>query len=92
MGYFDLTIHLLSFAAPAVGVAFLLASAGRWVGGPEARRHPWWVAFLADFLVGLAVLFAGLWLFGRDGKMATYALLVLAAATAQWFVGRGWRA
>ena len=92
MGYLDLTIHLLSFAAPAVGVALLLAFAGRWVGGPEARRHPWWVAFLADFLAGLAVLGAGLWLFGRDGKMATYALLVLVVATVQWLVGRGWRA
>ena len=91
MGYLDLTIHLLSFAAPAVGVALLLAGAGRWVGGPEARRHPWWVAFLVDFVAGLAVLVAGLWLFDRDGKMATYALLVLVVATVQWLLGRGWR-
>ena len=40
---------------------------------------------------GLVALGAGLWWFGRDGKMATYAVLVVAVATAQWVVGRAWR-
>ena len=37
------------------------------------------------------VLVAGLVFFGRDGKMATYAALVLAIASSQWLLLRGWR-
>jgi hypothetical protein len=40
----------------------------------------------------VAVLAAGLWHFGVDGKMATYAGLVAAVATAQWLGSRGWKA
>ena len=43
------------------------------------------------FGVGVAVLVAGLVVLGRDGKMLTYAALVLACATCQWFLVRGWR-
>jgi hypothetical protein len=42
-------------------------------------------------VAGLAALAAGLWYFGRDGKMAAYAALVLAVASAQWLVARAWR-
>ena len=38
---------------------------------------------------GLAALVAGLLLFGRDGRMATYLLLVLASAAALWWSGFG---
>jgi hypothetical protein len=37
------------------------------------------------------VLVGGLFVFGRDGKMLTYGLLVVAVATTQWLSGRGWR-
>jgi hypothetical protein len=40
----------------------------------------------------LFTLTAGLLLFGHDGKMATYAALVLAAALCQWLLLRGWKA
>lgn len=89
MGPLDLLIHLLSFVAPAAAVALLVALAARLVlRGPGAG---WWRAFLFNFLAGVAVLVAGLWYFGRDGKMATYAALVIAVATAQWLSGRAWR-
>ena len=39
-----------------------------------------------------AVLAAGLVLWGRDGKMLTYAALVVACATCQWVLVRGWKA
>ena len=38
------------------------------------------------------VLAAGLVLWGRDGKMLTYAALVVACATCQWVLVRGWKA
>jgi hypothetical protein len=86
----DFLIHLLSFAAPALVVAVLVTLGARLVlRGPG--RPAWWVSLLANGVTGLLVLGAGLWGFGRDGKMATYAALVVAVATVQWLVGRGWR-
>jgi hypothetical protein len=40
----------------------------------------------------MATLLAGLWYFGVDGKMATYAALVVAIAGCQWLSGRAWKA
>ena len=37
------------------------------------------------------MLLAGLWLLGRDGKVLTYAALVLATASCQWLLQRGWK-
>jgi hypothetical protein len=36
---------------------------------------------------GVLSLVAGLLVFGRDGKMATYAVLVVTSALALWWVG-----
>ena len=38
---------------------------------------------VAGLLVGVAVLLCGLFFFGRDGKMASYAAMVLACAACQ---------
>lgn len=43
------------------------------------------------FIVNVIVLAAGLVFFGNDGKMATYAVMVLASALSQWVLARGWR-
>jgi hypothetical protein len=37
------------------------------------------------------VLGAGLWYYGVDGKMATYAGLVVAVAGCQWLGSRAWQ-
>jgi hypothetical protein len=86
----DFSVHLLSFAAPALGVALLVSLAGRLVlaRGPAP---PWWVRFAVDAAAGIATLAAGLWVFGHDGKMATYAALVLVVASSEWLIGRSWR-
>lgn len=88
MGPLAFLVHLLSFAAPALAVAALVALAARWI---LPTRPGWWPSFAANSVAGLAVLVAGLWWFGRDGKMLTYAALVLAVAACQWLVGRAWR-
>jgi hypothetical protein len=87
----DLFRHMLSFAAPALAVALALASGGRWLLPASAPRPAWWQLLAINFLAGLAVLAAGLWHFGLDGKMQTYAALVLVVATTQWLTGRAWR-
>ncbi len=79
-------LHLLNFASPALLLALLLAVAllGRRAG--SARQL--WLAWRWLAAAGLLVQLAGLLVFGRDGKMATYAALVLAlgslACWLQW--------
>lgn len=90
MGALDLAGHLLSFVLPASTVAVAVAFGARWLlRAPLPAR--WWVAVAINFIAGVVMLAAGLWYFGRDGKMATYAAMVFAIATAQWLAGRAWR-
>jgi hypothetical protein len=91
MGPIDLTIHLASFAAPALAVAFLVALAARLVLPRQGALVSWWVQVGLNVVVGIALLAAGLWHFGVDGKMATYAALVAGVAACQWIGGGGWR-
>ncbi len=88
MNALDLLGHALNFAAPALGVGLLLALGGRYVFSRQARRHGLWVQVLVNAGVGLAALLAGLLVFGNDGKMASYAALVLCCATSQWWLSR----
>jgi len=36
-------------------------------------------------------LACGLWFFGNDGKMATYAAMVMLVASCQWVGVKAWR-
>ena len=89
MGPIDVLLHLAGFAAPAFALGVGVALAARWFRLDRSGRA-WWAASVINFSVGLAVLAGGLWAFGRDGKMATYAALVVAVATTQWLAGRAW--
>ena len=91
MNPLDLARHLLSFIAPALVVAMVVSLASRLVLPRSGAPKRWWLAFAIDFVAGVVVLAAGLWFFGRDGKMATYAGLVAVVATCEWLIGRGWR-
>jgi hypothetical protein len=91
VGIFDILDHLLSFAAPALAVALLVTLAAPLVLPRTAAGPGWWARLAINCAAGLVALGAGLWVFGRDGKMATYACLVLAVATAQWLAARAWR-
>lgn len=86
-----LLFHLAHWLAPAWGCALLLALVLAWRGRARPARMRRFVRDL--FWLGLggsAVLIAGLLLTAADGRMATYALLVLVQGTlAAW---RGARA
>ncbi len=83
--------HLLNFLAPAAGVALLLVAGTRVLMRKRPPALSWRAQAAILFAVGAAVLVAGLVLFGRDGKMLTYGALVLACASSQWLLLRGWR-
>ena len=88
--------HLLNFIAPAAVVALLLVLLARLFFGFFKSKRPitqvWRAQVAIIFIVGVGILVAGLIVFGRDGKMLTYAALVLGAALCQWVLMRGWKA
>jgi hypothetical protein len=90
-----LTDHILNLVAPAAFVALALFFLARLFSGfsksKKGARHSLWVEVAIIFVANIAILVAGLIVFGNDGKMATYAAMVLASATSQWVLGRGWR-
>ena len=77
--------HLAGFVAPALGVGLLLWSGLRIrrKGRPGFGASTQLVVLCA---AGVTVLLAGLVFFGRDGKIATYAALVLAQGTLAWWL------
>lgn len=85
--------HGLSWLAPALALALVLtlASLRRKTTSGTGPLLPWWARFMVLTLLGAAVLLAGLWLLGSDGRMATYMALVLVCASGQWLLTRGWR-
>ena len=94
MGMYLLANHLINFAAPAATVAVLLVLLTRLGFGLFATNRPFvqsaWAQTAIVFVAGLAILVAGLVVFGRDGKMLTYTALVVGAALCQWVLIRGW--
>jgi hypothetical protein len=91
MTLLDILDHLLSFAAPALALALLLPLTARLFRKKAASFLSWWAQVVINLIVGLAVQAGSLWFWGRDGKMLAYTALVLALATSQWVLMRGWR-
>ena len=91
MGTSDLLFHLAGFLAPAVFLALALPLATWLVLRSTRGRMPLWGQVALVFAGSSAVLAAGLWWYGHDGKMATYGAMVVAAGTLQWLAVRGWR-
>lgn len=88
MDFVDFFWHLAGFLLPAAALAagMVLLSRVRGRGSPAALRWPAQLAI--HFGVGVAVLVAGLVLSGRDGRLLTYAALVLVSATTQTLLAR----
>lgn len=91
MGPLDLLNHLANFAAPAVWMAVIVCLLARVFMKKVAGARVISAQIAINFIVSLVVLVVGLWWFGRDGKMATYAAMALACATSQWVMLRGWK-
>lgn len=89
MGPWDALIHLVNFFLPALGVGWIAALLCKLLW--SARLRGVGLLRLAGRAAGAGgvALVGGLVLFGHDGKMATYAALVLAAAVALLWTGWG---
>jgi hypothetical protein len=79
--------HLAGFIAPALAVALVLWGVPRLRRAGRAASGARLEAFML-LVAGVGVLLAGLVFFGRDGKMATYAALVLVQGTLAWWLHR----
>ena len=93
MGPYEQIIHVLNFIAPAWGVALfcvLMARFGAPAGLPLSR---WGLLkqIVVSAMLGTVALGAGLFLWGVDGKMNSYAALVMVCGTTQWMMCCGWR-
>jgi uncharacterized membrane protein HdeD (DUF308 family) len=91
MSFLQMLLHLLFFFLPALALAACSVLCGAWrfrsgAATPWTRRWAWNAA------AGALMLLAGLVVFDNDGKMATYAALVVVSATVEWVLQRGWRA
>jgi hypothetical protein len=82
MNVLDGVLHGLHFVAPAVFVAFLIAWVGLWQGRSVSLRNLVRQTALLG-VANVAVLVLGLVWFGRDGKMATYAMMIVVCASCQ---------
>ena len=76
--------HIANFVLPAVGVGALTAALCKLLWRRSLARHAWFTLAWQASAAGLAVLVAGLVITGHDGRMITYAGLVVACALVPW--------
>ena len=87
MSPIDAFWHLLGLFLPAWLTAALAAAAAKLLWRGDLRGVRWTRPALWAGAAGSLVLLGGLVLLGRDGRMLSYALMLLAAALALWWAG-----
>ena len=91
MGTLDQIYHMANFLAPAFAVGVALALTGHIFMRKVAAAPGFTAQAAINFVAGSLTLGLGVWFFGSEGKMASYAALLVVAATSQWAGGRSWR-
>ena len=84
----SLIVHVLNFLAPAVGVAAWITLISPFIWRGARPWKAWKSRFVLNSLAGGLMLLLGLIWFGQDGKMVSYAAMVLACASSQWLLTR----
>jgi uncharacterized membrane protein len=92
MGPIAALTHLLSFAAPAISLALLVTLGAHFFMKKRPPALALSTQLAINIIANIVVLALGLWLMGRDGKMVSYAVMVVMCATSQWLMARGWQA
>ena len=83
---FQLLDSLSNFVAPAFFTALVLGVTTRLLTKRRTGARRFWTQTGINFVAGVVVLVAGLVIYGRDGVMWTYAVLVLVCGTGQWLL------
>jgi len=91
MSLLGLLDHLLNFVAPALVVGLLVAVLAPLLMKKARPHHTWLTQGAINSVAGLLALLVGLFFFGRDGKMASYAAMLLVCGSSQWFAAKAWR-
>jgi ABC-type spermidine/putrescine transport system permease subunit I len=89
MGPLDALWHLGNLITPAVLTGLLSASLGKLVWRRELATVRWLRLAGPACAAAVLVTVAGLLVFGRDGKMATYGSMVAGCAVTLWWQGFG---
>ena len=89
MGPLDALWHLLNFVAPAMGLGVIAAGLCKLIFRSDLAHVSWRRLATWACSASLAALIGGLVITGRDGRMATYAAMVLACALALAWAGFG---
>ncbi len=92
MGPIDFLNHMLNLMAPAFWLALVVTVVARLFIKKKPVILAAWKQSAINFAVCSVALGVGLWFFGNDGKMMTYAAMTLLCATSQWLMSGGWRA
>ena len=87
MGPLDALWHLANFFGPAIGVGLIASGLCKLVWWKALRSVAFSGLALWAMAAGAVALVSGLVIFGRDGRMATYGLLMATTSLALW-----WRA
>lgn len=85
MGPVDVIWHVLNFFAPALGLGTLAAAGAKLLWRSELGSVSWRKLARDCILVCAAMLALGLLMWSRDGRMATYAAMVVACAVMLWW-------
>jgi heme/copper-type cytochrome/quinol oxidase subunit 1 len=83
----DALWHLLNFLAPAAFLGLVMPLLAKMLWRRDLAAVPMWRLGLWSCAVGVLTLVGGLIVYGSDGKVITYAAMVVAEAITLWAVG-----
>lgn len=85
MGLVDAVWHLLNLFLPAMGLGVLSAAATKLLWRQETQRVGWRRLAASASAAAAVITVGGLLVYGQDGRMATYAAMVMAVALTLWW-------
>ena len=89
MGPLDAIWHLFNLFVPAIGMGLIAPSLAKLVWRRALKSVPWRPLALWTTAACALVTVAGLVITGHDGRMSTYAGMVLATTLVLWWRGLG---
>ena len=87
MSPIDALWHLLNFFVAAGATGVLTAVLAKLLWRNEMRQVGWWRLTLWAVVPAMTASLVGLVLTGRDGKMTSYAAMLVACALGVWWAG-----